>query len=391
MEHILVVDDNEFSVIYLEEVIGKHYRIEHAEDGEQGVLMALESPPALILMDVEMPGISGYEACMRIKQEPATRDVPVIFVSAQVGIADRTAGYEAGGDDYVTKPFDPEELIRKIEVLLRQQQRNRELSEQAKLATSAAMTAMSSVGDTGVIMRFLSEMVSCLDFGAVAKTILETMGNFQLDVSVQLRDDKGSLSRSHQGLCSPLEENVLSNMASCARIVDLGRKSAFNYPRVTIIVHNMPKNDPEHYGRVKDNIAIIAEAIDVHLQSLGIIDQALNRGDTLLRLLQNSVRTLHDIDESYRQQRLSSSNILNDLIQKIEASFVHLGLTESQERYLQDTLRDAIDQAQALYDQELRVGESMRSLNADLDSALKQEVQALADNKVQDETRIELF
>ena len=370
---ILIVDDCDFTAIYLEGLIGDQYRIRHCTDGESGVAAALAELPSVVLMDVEMPGMDGYTACRLLKDNPVTRDVPVIFVSARVGPADRLAGYEAGGEDYIAKPFEPDELTRKIDVLLRNHRKNRELTQRVQWATDAAMTAMSNVGDSGIIMRLLAEMMASLDFLSVADCIMRSMEAFELDVSLQLRGDDETLSWSREGVCSPLEESVLGNMASCARIVDLGARSAFNYPRVSIIVRNMPRWNPEHYGRVKDNLAKVAEAVDVHLQSLGRVKSALRRGDKLLDLLQRNMDRLQEIESRYRTQRAASSQILNSLVEDIERSFVSLGLTEAQERDLQERVRNAIDEAQSLYDQEVEADGAMRSLTEEFNAVLAEE------------------
>lgn len=370
---ILIVDDNDFGAIYLEGLIGDRFELAHCLNGEAGVRAALENPPSLILMDVEMPGMDGYTACRLIKQSPATCDVPVIFVSARVETADRLAGYEAGGDDYITKPFDPDELTRKIDVLLRNIRHNHEMQQQMQWATTTAMTAMSSVGDSGIIMRFLRELMGCLDFRSVAECILRTMETFGLDTSLQLRDVDQCYSRGKEGECSPLEVSVLKNMASCARIVDLSSRSAFNYPRVTIIVRSMPKDNPELYGRIKDNLASLAESVDVHLASLARVKLALNRGDKLLSLLQQNMGTLREIESRYRVQRAASSQILNALVSDIEASFINLGLTEGQEARLQNRVRDAIEESQNLYAKELEADDTMRGLNEAFNQALQEE------------------
>ncbi|MBT9498550.1 MAG: hypothetical protein IV103_15230, partial [Zoogloea sp.] len=229
----------------------------------------------------------------------------------------------------------------------------------------------------------------------VADCIMRAMQGFDLDVALQLRDEDESLSLSREGVCSALEESVLHNMASCARIVDLGSRSAFNYPRVTIIVKAMPRDNPEHYGRIKDNLATLTESVDVHLRSLSRVKAALRRGDTMLALLQRSMATLKDIETRYRTQRAASSQILNALAFEIEDSFISLGLTEGQERRLQDTVRTAIDQAQAIYDQEVESDRLMRSFSQDLETVLRKEVESAAAPIVEahstPENSIELF
>jgi len=381
---ILIIDDDDFTAIYLEGVIGELYQIEHCAVAEQGVAAAIANPPALILMDVEMPGMNGYAACRLLKADAATREVPLIFLSARVETEDRLAGYEAGGDDYLTKPFDPDELRNKIEVLLRNVQRNRELASQAAYATSAALTAMAAAGETGVILRFLREMVGCIELETIARGVLRAMETFGRDASVQLRGTNEQLSLSREGICSPLEVAVLNNMAICNRIVDLGCRSAFNYPRVSLIVKNMPVDDPDAYGRAKDYLATIAEAADMQVQALDLIRAALDRGDHLLQLLQRHVDTLRKIEQRYREQRVASSQLLNELVQKIEDSFVFLGMTDAQELHLQKLVRDTVQHAQALYDQEIESDKLMQGISNDMGATLRQQLEQMAHSRARE-------
>jgi two-component system sensor histidine kinase/response regulator len=116
---ILIVDDRPANVAILEEILGEHYRLKVATCGEVALAIALDFQPALILLDIMMPGIGGYETCRRIRAHPALRHIKIIIVSARTLVAERLQGYEAGADDYITKPFDEEELLAKVRVHMR--------------------------------------------------------------------------------------------------------------------------------------------------------------------------------------------------------------------------------------------------------------------------------
>ncbi|HLM56602.1 MAG TPA: response regulator transcription factor [Pyrinomonadaceae bacterium] len=92
-----------------------------AETGEKGLELALDknSPPALILLDLMLPGMSGIELCRRLRREPATRRTPIIMLTARGSEAERVAGLELGADDYVTKPFSVRELVARVRAVLR--------------------------------------------------------------------------------------------------------------------------------------------------------------------------------------------------------------------------------------------------------------------------------
>ncbi len=119
MTKILYVEDNEDNVYMLTRRLGrKGYEVVVAGDGEQGVAMARSEAPGLILMDLSLPALDGWEATRRIKAAPETRDIPVIALSAHAMAGDREKALEAGCDDFDTKPVELDRLLGKIRALL---------------------------------------------------------------------------------------------------------------------------------------------------------------------------------------------------------------------------------------------------------------------------------
>ena len=120
MSKILIVEDNEMNRDMLSRRLERRgYEIVMAVDGEQGVAMAQTTGPDLILMDMSLPGIDGWEATRRIKAKPELRAIAIIALTAHAMAGDRERALEAGCDDYDTKPIDLARLLPKIEVLLK--------------------------------------------------------------------------------------------------------------------------------------------------------------------------------------------------------------------------------------------------------------------------------
>ena len=116
--HILIVDDEEDNVDALKATLGTGYKISVSLDGE-GALKQVESdPPDLILLDVSMPGIDGYETCRRLKNDPETKDIPIIFVTGKSEPQDLVKGFQVGGVDYIAKPFNREEVLARVQTHL---------------------------------------------------------------------------------------------------------------------------------------------------------------------------------------------------------------------------------------------------------------------------------
>ena len=116
---ILIVDDNPTNIDILEEMFEDCYQLAISSSGEDALNVAEDFRPDLVLLDVMMPGIDGYETCLKFRSHPMLQYTKIIMVSAKALLTERMQGYEAGADDYVTKPFDPEELLAKVRVYLR--------------------------------------------------------------------------------------------------------------------------------------------------------------------------------------------------------------------------------------------------------------------------------
>ncbi len=112
---VLLVDDNKINLQTLYEILdGQGYKLLVARSGEDALRISDKAGPDLILLDVMMPGIDGYETCRRIKEQESTRDSTVIFLSALQSPQDKVKGLSLGAVDFITKPFDPEEILARV-------------------------------------------------------------------------------------------------------------------------------------------------------------------------------------------------------------------------------------------------------------------------------------
>jgi diguanylate cyclase (GGDEF)-like protein len=126
---ILIVDDDPDIRTFLEVTLSlSGYEVAQARDGEEAFAQAVATGPDLVLMDVMMPRVDGFEALRRLRADGRTSDIPVIMVTAKAQAADKVSGLAEGADDYVTKPFDPDELIARVQATLRRSQQMRSVS-----------------------------------------------------------------------------------------------------------------------------------------------------------------------------------------------------------------------------------------------------------------------
>lgn len=117
---VLIIDDEPDLIRLLDYNLTRaDFLVLSARDGESGIALARKHTPDVIILDVMMPGLDGWEVCKRLRADPATAAIPILFLSARAEEADRVLGLELGGDDYVTKPFSVREIIARLKALLR--------------------------------------------------------------------------------------------------------------------------------------------------------------------------------------------------------------------------------------------------------------------------------
>ena len=134
---ILIVDDTPENLDVLKGILSPLYRVQIATNGRLALRIALSpSPPDLILLDVMMPEMDGYEACRHLKENEKTRDIPVLFVTAKSEVADEAKGFELGAADYLTKPVNPPIVLARVKTHLAMHDQRKLLADQVALRTA---------------------------------------------------------------------------------------------------------------------------------------------------------------------------------------------------------------------------------------------------------------
>ncbi len=178
---VLVVDDNRENLKLLSRILSASgYRVRLALNGSLALESVAERPPDLILLDVCMPDISGYEVCRRLQQDPSTRHIPVLFITAMGGIEDKVKGFEAGGRDYIIKPFYQEEVLARVKTHVALSRMHHELEALVRERTA-------ELSETNE--RLLTEIESRRQAEAERKLLFEAI--YQCHESIMITDTSG--------------------------------------------------------------------------------------------------------------------------------------------------------------------------------------------------------
>lgn len=367
---LLVVDDDIVIREMLVESLGDDYRIIQAGDGPAAVDAVQGGEVELVILDVEMPGMDGYETCRRIKQGEQGAALPVIFLSAHDKVEDRLVGYEAGGEDYLLKPFDALELRAKIRHLLRAKQERASTREIANYASSTAMSAMTNLGELGTVLETLKAFNACHDLQSLAEAVLRGLGSFGLSGAAQIRAGNDTVTRASHGRATPLELSVIGNMSHMERIVQFKSRLSVTYDHASLLVTDMPFQDQERCGRLRDHLAMLVDGADVRAAAIEIGLESARRGDAIKQTVDRITEILAKIDEEQRQNRIKLSLEVSAFVERVESAILSVALTEAQDAYLSGVIRQGLDRIIDFESHEIDIQNQM--------SAIVRELKAIA-------------
>ncbi len=365
---VFVIDDDPFVLDIIRGILAPDYAVETFSSVaacEQRLAAEPTVPsarPDMFLLDVRMPGQDGYVFCRRIKDDADLRQVPVTFVSSQDTIEARLTGYDAGGEDFIVKPFEAAEILRKVQVAQQIAQDKLALAQQLADSELLSSLVMANMDEYAILVRFIRELISWNTEQEIAAGMLEMMQRYRLDGVVQTRISSRTLTLSAQGANLPLETSILNHVRGLERIFEFRNRSVHNYERLTMMVSNMPLADPDYCGRLRDHLCIAAESAEARLRALET-DEANQRHQAGIRGALERVRAMTaSLNQAHLRDRAASTELFLRMEQYLAKSFVHLGLSEDQERHLGDLINGFMKELVDLLDQGEQAHEAMQEL-----------------------------
>lgn len=373
---VLLTDDDDMTLEMLEAALQDRYQVTLAHSGREAIDKARQAPFDLIVLDVDMPEMDGYETCTTLKAESQTANVPVLFLSARVNIDERLRGYRVGGTDYLTKPFDVAELSTKIDLAVEQHARNQQLNSQVEEAMNMALATADMYGEVGVVLELQRQLGNCFNYTDIANTFFGALEKMGFEGCLRLNGRLGSTSRSGQGDCSALGNSILDHIEASKgpSIQPVGDNTSFNYGNVLMLIRNLPMNpQPEQYSqeeidrlaRVRDNVALMAEGIVSRMRALDV-ETEKSHLEHSQKMVDMTREALVDISAQQHANRLQMGQVFQRMNSEVEQLFIHLGLSEPQEEQLSNTLRRHINEAMGVFDHSNQIEAHLNKLIARL-------------------------
>jgi CheY-like chemotaxis protein len=346
----MIVDDDEITSALLACSLGESFATRLVASGEACLDQIGTFAPEVVLLDIAMPGMDGYETCRSLREMLADSERPtVIFISAHDNLNERLLAYESGGDDFISKPPMPEEVLRKVQAMVALVAARRQSLAEKTSMQEMAMGFLTNLGESGTALQFLRNSPACTTPLQLAQLAQATLREYGLEADLQMRMPEACLTFTAKGPASPLEESVFAKVRDLDRIFQFRRRLIINYPHVSVLINNLPIEDDDRCGRLRDHLAIVAEGCESSVLALIRTAEIERRRAHLEKAAAAVSATIGTLRGQYREQQSETRVILHQLNEHFAKELMRMGLTERQEDALQELLSGAINNALSLF------------------------------------------
>lgn len=331
--NILIVDDTADCRLMLSAMLEDNYCVAEVASGELCLIEVAKTMPDLILLDVDMPGISGYEVCVHLRKQYPSECLPIIFVSGLDSYEERLAGYEAGADDYIVKPVEPEILFAKVANCLEQRQKMTAAKASATEAVSIAMEAMTVSSELGQVVQFIKDVQSIKSAEEVGRAMINILSRFGMNSVARV--DTGSVAYIGCDEES-IEAEVLSRfVVHHERILSVGIRTVIRDPHIVLLIKDMPLDDEKRCGRFRDHLAVLMDIADAQLANIKTRNLMLEqRQQIFTQVISVAEEQIKRTSARLFEHDKNSLGIMHGMVSELEGMLFGLGLEEDQEKKL---------------------------------------------------------
>lgn len=374
---VLVVDDDRLARATHRSLLARRFDVLTAESGEEAIELCKVQLPDLVVLDVGMPGLDGYETCRRLREWTS---IPILFVTARQSLEEHLKAYEAGGSDLITKPVNGDIFLRKVSVAIRQYRTAASLAKEKEALQRMAMGFLSNASQNGILLNFMRSSIVCQDHPSLAGQLLAATRDLGLSCCVLIAHDDGATAITERGEPSPLEWSILEHAAEMGRLFQFKHRLVVNYERVSIIVADMPDEteEAERAGILRDSLVILAETAEALAINVDIRQEGQKRAEQLQVALSGAETALNTLGDKNRAMLMDARLLLQELVDGIEKTYSWLGTSNEQEATISTTMDRAVQ----------RVLDRLSS-GGDFDAQFAEVMQALNDGR--GNTEVELF
>ncbi|HRH76096.1 MAG TPA: DNA-binding response regulator [Cellvibrionaceae bacterium] len=320
-------------------------------------------------------GLADATLDLQYCQELATRlspkALPLLVLTNGVSPEEKLKAFEVGCDDLIDiNVATVDEINARITKSIFHRIANEQLQKRLELATETARNAMVDNSDLGANIQFLLAVNDCDNLDQVGQQFFSTIERYGLRCSLQMRSTLGIKDMEAHGMAKDLESQLLFQLKDSSRYIDFGVRTIVNYGRVSLLIKNMPLDDPEKYGAIKDNTFSLLQGLNARILALEDRCGLLEEKESLLKISQDVNSVMSSIKLSYQAVMRQILTEVENAVELIEHRLPHLALNEMDESFMFSVTDQLVKETNEVFNNGLKVDEIFERLEQALQRAV---------------------
>ncbi|MDF1643649.1 MAG: hypothetical protein P1U80_05645 [Pseudomonadales bacterium] len=303
------------------------------------------------------------EFCCALNQHAECEHIPVIVLSVTSPTTEqRLNAYQNGCTEWVSLEYGDDVITSRINKEIFHKIADGQLRNNLKTANQMAFQAMADTSDLGVTVQFLLDSGTASNIDTLGQHFFQAVKHYSLNCSVQIRSQFGIKDMEANGMARELESKLLGELKDSGRYFDFGGRTICNYENVSVLIKNMPTDDPVRYGTIKDNTFALVQGLNTRVIALDN-QRTIEREKQLLTLLTERMNdTMLSIDNSYQEIMRSICDSVEDMSAKTDDALTYLSLTEEQEKTMEEIASTCLLETNKIFNQGLRIDSEFRAV-----------------------------
>lgn len=357
---VLVVAENEFSEIG--SYVSEHFKADVVYDIEDVPGYLQRASYKAVVYDVLAHSAVDRVKLSRLMKMDETLDLPVIVIANAHSLQDKLDAFDIGCDDFVEGTASGDEACARITKSIFHRVAADQLANRLELANQTAHSAMIDNSDLGANIQFLLNIHRCDNLDQLGQLFFSTIERYGLKCSLQLRTAYEIKNMEAHGMAKDLESQLLSQLKGSGRFVDYGARTIMNYDRISLLVKNMPVDDLEKYGAIKDNTFSLVQGMNARVVSLEEGYRLLDERETLKKLSGDVRRVMGTIQGSYQKVMRSIAGEVDSANELIQMKIPSFALTEQDESFIESTMDNCVKNTTKIFNEGLMLDEIIERL-----------------------------
>lgn len=319
-----------------------------------------------VVMDLSAQPQLELAPLRRLMAQGRLGKTPVIILTSAYGIQDKLQAFEMGCDDFIDVGASKDEACARITKSIFNKIANEQLSKRLKMATETARSAMVDNSDLGANVQFLLRVHDCDNLDQLGQQFFATIERYGLSCSVQMRSQLGLKNMEAHGMAKELESQLLWQLQNNGRYVDFGRRTIVNHDRTSILVKNMPVDDPEKYGAIKETAFCLAQGLNARMQALEDRAKLAENQRTLLLMSQEVDKALHSCKDASRVVKRRILTEVDNATEMIHNRLARLALRTSDAAFIEEVIEHLVAETQQVFDDALPLEAQLNDLQVSM-------------------------